>query len=172
MGGGALRDVGIHLADLLLWIFGDVRDVKACLTTHMANVNKADDVASVSLKFENGIVGQMFVSWVNIQNWDAMQHLNCLQVLGDEGVIDSSLWGPNVYYFSDRSLVCRIRGRLKTTPSELDPRVPFIAKEYAYKKEITSFLDSIMKDEDPPVQGIDGRRALSLILRATQSAQG
>jgi len=134
-------------------------------------LNKADDVASVSLKFENGVIGQMLVCWVNIQNWNAMAHLNCLQVLGENGTIDSSIWGPYVHYYDESSLLCSLKGRLRTTPAELDPRIPFVAKEYAYKKEIASFIDSIREDKDPLVTGEDGRRALSLVLDAFTSNQ-
>jgi predicted dehydrogenase len=49
-----------------------------------------------------------------------------------------------------------------------DPKIPFLAKNYAYKKEIDSFIDCVLKDESPPVTGEDGRRALKLILDSEQ----
>jgi len=169
-GGGALLDIGSHLADLLIWMFGEINEVKASIGTYKPEINDADDVASVSLKFRNGIIGQMFVSWVNIQNWNIMTNFNNIQILGEKGTVDSDLWGPSVYYYSDQSLMCKLRGRLKLTPSNLDPNIPFMAKNYAYGKEIDSFLDSIIEDKKPEISGEDGLKALNVLLEAINTA--
>jgi UDP-N-acetylglucosamine 3-dehydrogenase len=170
-GGGVLFDAGSHLVDLLLWMFGDITKVNACISTYNDEINQADDVASVSLKFENGVVGEIFASWVSIQNWHLMTDYNNLQILGRDGRIYSDLWGPYLHYYNEKSLVCKLKGMIKLTPNELDPRIPFAAKNYAYNKEIESFVDCILDDKIPLVTGEDGRRALKVLLAAYKSAE-
>jgi predicted dehydrogenase len=171
-GGGVLFDAGYHLIDLLLWMFGDITEVRACINTYKKEINRADDVASVSIKFKNGIIGELFASWVSIQNWHIMTDYNTLQILGSQGRIDSELFGPYLHYFNEKSLVCKLKGMIKITPFELDPRIPFIAKNYSWKKEIESFIDCIIRDKEPPITGDDGRRVLKVILDAYKSARG
>jgi UDP-N-acetylglucosamine 3-dehydrogenase len=171
-GGGVLFDAGAHLADLLLWLFGDITEVYACTAAYKDEVNKADDVASVSLKFKNGMIGEIFASWISIQNWHLMTDYNNLQILGSEGRIYSDFWGPYIYYFKEKSLICKLKGMVKVTPVELDPKIPFAARNYAYEQEINSFINAILKDNEPPVTGEDGRQALKIIIDAYNSARG
>jgi len=170
-GGGVLLDVGSHLADLLLWMFGDIAEVRACIGTYMDEINQADDVASVSLKFERGMVGEIFASWVSTQNWHLMTDYNNLQILGTEGRMYSDCLGPYIYYFNEKSLICRLKGMIKLTSMELDPKVPFLARDYAYKKEIDSFVSCVVKDKEPLITGEDGRQALKVIIDARKSAE-
>lgn len=168
-GGGALFDMGYHLVDMLIWFFGDISEAKGTIGTYRPDINQADDIASLSLKFNDGLLGQIFVSWVNIQNWNVMTTFNNLQVVGEEGIIESNLWGPYLHYFNDKSLVCKIKGKIKMTPANLDANIPFIAKNYAYKQEIESFINSILKDISPPITGEDGLKALKGVLKAIQN---
>ncbi|MDH5770758.1 MAG: Gfo/Idh/MocA family oxidoreductase [Candidatus Bathyarchaeota archaeon] len=171
-GGGVLFDAGSHLVDLLLWMFGNVSKVHACVGAYKDEINQADDVASVSMKFENGMIGEIFASWVSIQNWHLMTDYNSLQLLGSSGIMYSDFWGPYLYYFNEKSLVCRLKGMIKVTPIELDPKIPFAARNYAYEKEINSFVNCVLKNKEPLVTGEDGRRALKVIIDAYRSAKG
>ena len=171
-GGGVLFDAGSHLVDLLLWMFGDITKVHACVGAYKDEINQADDVVSVSLKFDNRMIGEIFASWVSIQNWHLMTDFNSLQILGSEGRMYSDFWGPYLYYFNEKSLVCKLKGMIKLTPIELDPKIPFVARNYSYKKEIESFVDCIIRDREPLVTGEDGRRALKVIIDAYRSAKG
>ena len=55
-GGGALMDIGSHRLDLFLRLFGPVSDVKAQCGTVAASY-QADDVATLALRFESGVLG-------------------------------------------------------------------------------------------------------------------
>lgn len=171
-GGGVLFDAGSHLIDLLLWMFGDIAEVRACVSTYKKDVNQADDVASVSLKFKNGVIGEVFASWVSIQNWNLMTNYNNVQILGSQGRICSDFFGPSLWYYNEDSLICKLKGMIKITPIKMDPKIPFLAKNHSWKKLIESFVNCIIKDEEPPVTGEDGRRALQIILDAYRSTQG
>jgi len=170
-GGGVLFDVGSQLVDLLLWMFGEIVGVQAYVSTYKKEVNKADDIALVSLKFRNGIIGEVFATWVSMQNWNLMTDYNTLQILGSQGRIYSDFFGPHMYYYDEKSLICKLRGMIKITPAELDPKIPFSAKSYSWKKEIESFIDCIINDEEPQITGEDGRRVLKVILDGYKSAK-
>jgi len=123
------------------------------------------------LKFQNGIIGEVFASWVSIQNWNLMTDYNNIQILGTQGRIYSDFFGPSLYYYNEKSLICKLKGMIKITPIQTDPKIPFLAKNYAWKKEIESFINCIINDEEPPVTGEDGRRALEVILNAYRSTR-
>lgn len=167
-GGGVSLDVGVHLADLLLWLFGDVCEVHGSTGTYRTDINRADDVSSISLKFESGVIGELFVSWVGIANYHLMTNFNDLQVIGEYGFIKSDFVGPYVTLFSEKSSVCKLRGPLRMATMDTDPKVPFLAKAYSYKKEIESFISCILKDDPVPITGEEGKRALKLILDSKQ----
>ena len=70
-GGGALLDIGIHMADLLRWWFGDVQAVCGGLYTAVRERPKpdgsrgtvtADDTASFLARLPSDVVGSVQVS--------------------------------------------------------------------------------------------------------------
>ena len=62
-GGSAVINVGVHRIDLLRFLVGDVRRVWATTRTTRAEfLNGAEDFAAVTLEFENGALGQAFMT--------------------------------------------------------------------------------------------------------------
>ncbi|MCX7800223.1 MAG: Gfo/Idh/MocA family oxidoreductase [Fimbriimonadales bacterium] len=55
-GGGCLMNQGVHYIDMLQWIMGPVRAVRACCRT-LAHDIEVEDVANALLEFESGAVG-------------------------------------------------------------------------------------------------------------------
>ena len=60
--GGILLDLGIHAADLMLWIGGRVTEVAAFTETSGRGM-KTPDNARALLRFENGATGVLEMSW-------------------------------------------------------------------------------------------------------------
>ncbi len=63
MGGGALRDNGIHLLDLTRWFLGEVAEVKGITRNSVWNFDGCEDNAFVLLKSRDGKVGTFHASW-------------------------------------------------------------------------------------------------------------
>jgi predicted dehydrogenase len=58
--GGAMTAIGVHLVDGMIDLLGRVREVNAMVTRRAATM--ADDTTSVQLRFESGVLGQVFCS--------------------------------------------------------------------------------------------------------------
>ena len=57
-GGGALMNQGIHTVDLMLWLFGDVKQVSGRTKTRLHKI-EVEDTASALIEFENGALGTL-----------------------------------------------------------------------------------------------------------------
>lgn len=61
MDGGALTNQGIHYLDLLVYLMGDVRSVRARIATQLVSV-EVEDTAVATLAFNNGALGVVEVT--------------------------------------------------------------------------------------------------------------
>ncbi|HWA84087.1 MAG TPA: Gfo/Idh/MocA family oxidoreductase [Fimbriimonadaceae bacterium] len=65
-GVGAFGDLGTHVLDLLLWIFGPVSSVTGILANGTARYEGCEELGEALLKFENGILGTLAASWDDV----------------------------------------------------------------------------------------------------------
>lgn len=63
MGGGVLRDNGIHLIDLTCWFLGDIADVTGRATGRVWGFDGCEDNGFALLRGENGAVASLHASW-------------------------------------------------------------------------------------------------------------
>lgn len=66
-GGGGFADLGTHLLDILLWIFGDVESATAILS-HGTNRYGCDEWGEGLIQFKSGVVGTLAAGWNDIAN--------------------------------------------------------------------------------------------------------
>lgn len=78
-GCGALGDLGTHVLDLLLWMFGPVREVAAATGVFDGRHANCDETGEALLRFESGAIGTLAGGWLD--------HANpaFLQVSGTDG---------------------------------------------------------------------------------------
>jgi len=165
---GCLFDLGAHLADLMIWMFGKPSYVSAYLSAHAPEV-RVDDSALVSLNFESGLIGEISVAWAPIFNYSAIEGSRQIQVTGTKGILESDIFGPSFQFYSTDSLSCKIKGKIKLTPGKFDPKIPFQALSSSYKREIDYFLESVARNKTLPITGEEARESLRLILAAYDS---
>jgi len=165
---GCLFDSGAHVVDLMLWLFGKPSEVSAYLSTHMNGID-SDDAALVSIKFESGLLGEVFVAWARIFNYSATERSRQIEIFGTRGNLASEIFGPSFQFYSVDSVSCKLRGKIKLTPGKFDPKIPLEAFNWSYKQEINDFLESIAYDRKPSVSGKEARESLRLILAAYES---
>ena len=78
-GGGFLVDMGSHRFDLFSYFFG--RHERVLGITGHETLGVADDMASVAIKFENGVHGSA------VFHWNCPIHRDSLEVVGSDGIL-------------------------------------------------------------------------------------
>jgi predicted dehydrogenase len=94
-GGGTLIEHSIHDLDLLTWLAGDVASLRA-ETKNFAGHEGVEDLATVTLNFENGAIGQLASIWHNVTTRASTRLLELFFENGRFGVQDD-FFGPITY---------------------------------------------------------------------------
>ena len=72
-GGGGFLDIGIHAVDALCWLAGsEARRIYAHVGTALYEGLPVDDIGTMTVEFENGVVGALSAGWANP---DGLSHL-------------------------------------------------------------------------------------------------
>ncbi len=77
-GGGAMLDLGVHVADLAIWFMGEVDSVSGQVGT-LAKQIEVDDTGAMILHFKSGALGVVEASW------SSMPPLSAIEIYGTEG---------------------------------------------------------------------------------------
>jgi predicted dehydrogenase len=64
---GVLFSHGCHYVDLMYWLFGDISSVNCYSAKEIRDDWLGEDTASISMKFENGVIGTFINSWATPQ---------------------------------------------------------------------------------------------------------
>jgi len=137
-GGGALRDLGTHMIDLLRFFGGEISEINGYMDNVIYNYD-VEDFASALVRFENKSYGSMNVSY------NTRQAFNRIEILGHTGAI-------SIENFIG----------MKGVPSKLTIQLDGEAKK-SFRKRGNKFLfmmraiqKSFLKNQTPPVTGEDG----------------
>lgn len=148
-GGGALIDIGIHNADLINHLFGDVDELMGYSDT-LSMDTEVEDTAVAVLRFADGTLGTFETAWRTDPASITMQ------IVGEEGVVYvDKIEGTIRVEFADDSGV-------------LEVPVP---EESKYGGPIAHFVDSVLAGTEPTVTGADGRRALEVVMGVYRSSE-
>jgi len=154
-GGGVLFDVGSHWVDLMMWLCSKkVRKVFALLGNLDDKIPRTvEDSAILVCELEEGIQAIVDVSWA------IKRSLPLVEVYGDKGAIIAGLPHRLMYY----SESCEPIGKWTTIelPTGEEPHLLLIRR----------FIESINKNKEPPVTGIDGYCSLKVLMVAYESAK-
>jgi len=143
--GGPLMQLGVHHADTLQYLLGHIENVCAIIR-RVATPAEIDDVASVALEFESGIVGYLGDAYSTPKR-------HFISIYGTEGHLT---WSRGSALVLDRD----------GEKQELE-----FADTDAVREEVEDFANAIANDGCPEVSGEEARRALAVILAAIQSAE-
>ncbi|CAD6009513.1 Gfo/Idh/MocA family oxidoreductase [Agreia sp. COWG] len=167
-GGGILYDLGVHLIDQALQLFGDVDEIHAEVVTRREN-GRADDDTTVLLSHRSGVRTQL---WMNGM---AAQVGARFHVLGSESAYTS--WGLDPQeaqlragalptddgfgvYGEDRWGLLGIDGDVLALPTQ--------AGKYALFYELLA--DALLRGQPVPVDPRDSLRSLEIIERIHEEA--
>jgi inositol 2-dehydrogenase len=154
--GGLIADMGIHDFDVARMFMGDVKSVYAIGGTlaypEMKSVGDIDN-AIINMVFENGTLGVV--------------HLSRNAVFGYD--IRAEIWGTQgslqIGYFRQTPIL------VMTKEGITHDVVPYFMERFesAYLAQIQDFVDNVLHDREPSINGADAVAALRISLAATTS---
>jgi predicted dehydrogenase len=142
-------DVMIHDLDAVQWLVGEDVKVSDIHAVGIPVISDKVDAANARIEFDNGAVANITASRI-----------------GTEKIRKTRFYQTNSYVVLDYGT--KFSSVTSLNPEAAHPLLGIsinrleINDVEPLRAEITSFLDSIEKDEPPPVSGEDGRRALAL----------
>jgi predicted dehydrogenase len=168
-GGGPLLINGIHDLDCLRSLCGEIESVMA-YTANRARGFEVEDSAAVTIRFENGAIGNLTLSdavqapWAwEITSGEEAQYPHQREDCYLLGGTDGSLAVPTLSHWKNE----KGGGRAD----------PFIRKELFYVpanpwvEELLHFAAVVRREAEPVVSADDGTRTLAAVLAVAKSAE-
>ncbi|MGQ9643863.1 MAG: Gfo/Idh/MocA family protein [Ignavibacterium sp.] len=137
-GGGALRDIGTHMIDLLRFFGGEITEING-VVDNLVYQSEVDDFASAIVKFEKGGCGYFNVSYNTKKAFnriDILCHKGAIEI---ENLIGRKLIAPKLSILLD--------GEARKSFRRRGNKMVFVLK---------SLQKSFLKNEPPLVTGEDG----------------
>ncbi|MDG5472701.1 Gfo/Idh/MocA family oxidoreductase [Jeotgalibacillus sp. ET6] len=156
---GAMGDLGVHKSDLVRFIFDqDAAEVGGFVDTLAKENTQVDDNAVCIIKLKDGTMGTLTASWSHNKFGD-----NSTIIYGEKGVL--RLEDDEEYSF--------IFYPLEGEPEKLKLGKIQTNEEGGQSKTgvIDEFIESILEDRDPAVTGLEGKKALEIVLAALESSK-
>lgn len=167
-GGGALMNQAIHCVDLLTWLMGPVEQLSAQTATVAHERIEVEDVATASLRFQNGALGVIEATTAAFPGM-----LKKIEIHGSTGsaVIeeeDIKTWEFAKMRASDKNVLARYADVNETGGGAADPSAIGHA---AHAMQFRDFFNAIKKGTKPLVDGHEGRRSVEIILAIYKAAE-
>ncbi len=158
-GGGAMLDLGVHVADLARWYLGEVATVSGRVAA-LAGNGEVEDNGAMLLEFRSGAIGVIEASWTS------RPPLSAIEIHGSEGRIMAGYPRLDIAVLDAGG--APIAGFERATIlSRFDP-----ADWLAPSRELAKgFVSAVEGREAPMPDGIDGLRAVEMIEACYRSSQ-
>lgn len=164
-GGGAVMDLGVHLLDLLEWLFGEMTVVDAVLDRQLDL--PYEDTALLTLRSE--ATGTLASVHCGFYHWEEPPDvtLRC-RLEGIADTADSTDFAPNFHVNAARSaLTNTVRRATGGTPEYFGPTYHY----RAHYEALAGFVEAVGDGEDPPVGEAEALRSLRLVEAAYDAAR-
>ncbi|MHA1793285.1 MAG: Gfo/Idh/MocA family protein [Promethearchaeota archaeon] len=162
-GGGSLINQAIHTIDEMIYLVGDVKKLFG-FWKHAIHDIEVDDLTAAAFVFENGVLGTLQTSTATKAAFPAK-----LTIFGSEGGLEIS---GNILTIHDASgnketidYAAKEGGQVG---SEKDPK-KFSLK--AHSRLMNDFVEAIINDREPLVNGEEGLKSLKVV-RAVYDSNG
>ena len=156
---GSMGDLGVHKADLLLWLLGeDIVEVSAFVEQVSKPFGNVDDNAVCICRTKSGALGTLTASWTHKPGED-----NATVIYGTKGILRIGA-DPNY----------PVTVALTTGENQFFQTGKLATNESGGQSEsgvIRAFVTSITTNTPPEISGEEGRRALAVILACLESAK-
>jgi predicted dehydrogenase len=169
MGGGALRDNGIHLIDLTLYFLGEVADVKGFGSTAVWGFDGCEDNGFALVRSVDGKVATIHASW---SEWRGYKLL--VELYGERGCIRA--W---CFPMVTQVVWAETRGGPTRRKTHLFPRVQVMEKLKSYRwvvvesfiLEHREFASAARGERASIGTGLDGLHAIEVAERAVHDGE-
>lgn len=152
IGGGVILDAATHQIDYVCWFFGEVKEV-FCYCRTVSSFMEAEDIAEILLKFESKLIASLHADFIQ------QPYQNKCEIIGEKGTIAWNFTDNSVNLFSQKDNKWHA-----FTENIFDYNNTYI-------NEIKHFIECIKDHEQPPVDGIKGKKVLEVALAALESSR-
>jgi len=160
MGGGALRDNGIHLIDLTCYFLGEVADVKGFTSNSVWGFKGCEDNGFALLLSRTGQIASLHASWTE---WHRYRFQ--IEVYGKRGCIRASCFPMLTQVISSKEVGGRTSRRLHVFPLthiwEHLRSYRWVVTQ-SFVRELYEFSRAISGDVTAVATGEDGLRAVKI----------
>ncbi len=137
-GGGAFRDLGTHMIDVLRFLGGEIADIRG-FVDNVVYKSEVDDFAAAVLKYVNGGYGHLNVSY------NSKKSFNRIEIIGSKGSLSvENIIGANK---SPGKLTIELVG---------EARKAFRKRANKQRYALRSIQNLVLKNIHPKVTGYDG----------------
>ena len=157
--GGCLMNQCIHNIDLLQWMLGgEMVDIQAMLSNYSHPYIEAEDYGSLHLRFANGAIG-------NVEGTVCVFPKNLeetLTIIGEKGTViigGTALNKVLTWQFADGL------DTLEQVQQECNNDIESVYG-WGHSLLFADMIDSIQNDREPLVNGVEGKKGMSIILHA------
>jgi len=161
-GGGALINQSIHTIDLLQWIMGPVKSVYGKVGTLTHRI-EGEDLGLALLTFENGAMGMIEGSTSIYPGFHER-----LEIHGEKGTVVLESGRIKTWKIEGKEDGKEKKSENAKTGGASDPMAISIEGHLAQYRD---YIDAIYEDREPLVNGIEGRKALEIVLAIYRSSR-
>ena len=160
-GGAALINQGIHTIDLLINIMGGVDLVFGKVRTVKHNI-EGEDLGIALLRFKKGGLGTIEGSTAIVPGYPER-----LEIYGTKGSV--ILEGGKIIAWNLEDQNTEQHNSEQENPSGSSD--PMAINHLLHKTQISDFIEAVLLDRQPLVDGLEGKKSLELIQGIYKSAQ-
>lgn len=155
---------GCHAVDLMRWIAGDPTEVFAYSNKKMLDYYPTDDCIVAVMKFPNDVLGKVFTS-IGCKRRYTMR----TAIYGSKGTIIVDNSSADLSLFKAENEGSDMFNE-STENMSVECRIPVKAIKHNIHGEIKDFVDSILNDSYPEVNGVEGGKTVAVCCAIVESA--
>lgn len=150
-GGGAMMDHIVHVADLIRWFTGsEFEEVTAFVGKNIRSDLKVEDNGLILARLTDGTLVSIDSSWSRHGTWPTWGDVY-MRILAEQGVLIINAFNQNISLADEKGFHWVYYG-----PD-------------ADRNMVEGFISAVEKNETPRASGLDGLRALEVVIAAYKS---
>lgn len=141
-GGGLLYDIGSHMIDIIMFLFGDLQ-MATGISSNISGTYEVNDITTGILKFKNGVQGNVHLSF------NALESRDELTIIGSRGSIKMSIMSNDF--------------TLYITKEDESYEIPFEQLQHVQLPLIKRIVNTLLDKDDFDRTGIYGLKTQEVL---------